>query len=243
MNNQGYSNIIELISKAYKRGHVNNSPVIDQAWLKNHCDGLIVLSGGLDGDLSYALSKNDKELIDDIIVFYGEFFQDRFYLELSRLNKKNEHKYIQEILEVSQKQNLPLVATNKVRFIEESDYDAHDIRVCIHDGDTLDNPKRIHKYTKEQYLKSEQEMFDLFSDIPEAIHNTVNIAQRCSVFLTFGDYFLPDFPTGNLKIEDYLIDKAQIGLEKRLRKNFPDINERNRIRGKYEARLNIELKL
>lgn len=243
MNNQGYSNIIELISKAYKRGHVNNSPVIDQAWLKNYCDGLIVLSGGLDGDLSYALSKNDKELIDDIILFYEEFFQDRFYLELSRLNKKNENKYIQEILELSPKKNLPLVATNKVRFIKEGDYDAHDIRVCIHDGDTLDNPKRIHKYTKEQYLKSEQEMFDLFYDIPEAIQNTINIAQRCSVFLTFGDYFLPDFPTGNLKIEDYLIDKAQIGLEKRLTKNFPDINERNRIRGKYEARLNIELEV
>ncbi|WP_186824643.1 hypothetical protein, partial [Klebsiella pneumoniae] len=96
------------------------------------------------------------------------------------------------------------------------DFDAHEIRVAIHDGFTLDDPKRPRNYSSQQYMRSEEEMCELFSDIPEALQNTVEIAKRCNVTVRLGEYFLPQFPTGDMTTEDYLVKKSKEGLEERL---------------------------
>lgn len=98
---------------------------------------------------------------------------------------------------------MPVVATNDVRFINSEDFDAHEIRVAIHDGFTLDDPKRPRNYSPQQYMRSEEEMCELFSDIPEALENTVEIAKRCNVTVRLGEYFLPQFPTGDMTTEDF----------------------------------------
>ncbi|MBX4334263.1 hypothetical protein K4G90_21455, partial [Mycobacterium tuberculosis] len=112
--------------------------------------------------------------------------------------------------------------TNDVRFLDTSDFDAHEIRVAIHDGFTLDDPKRPRNYSPQQYMRSEEEMCELFADIPEALANSVEIAKRCNVTVRLGEYFLPQFPTGDMTTEDFLVMKSKEGLEERLEFLFPD---------------------
>lgn len=102
------------------------------------------------------------------------------------------------------------------------DFEAHEIRVAIHDGYTLDDPKRPKCYTSQQYFRSEEDMCKLFADIPSALENTLLIAQRCSVTLRLGQYFLPQFPTGDLSTEDFLVQKIQRGLGRTFSFLFPD---------------------
>ena len=142
---------------------------------------------------------------------------------------------------MAEEHDLPLVATNDVVFLAPDDFEAHEIRVAIHDGYTLDDPKRPKRYTEQQYFRSEEEMCDLFADIPSALENTVLIAQRCNVTLRLGQYFLPQFPTGELSTEDYLVMKAKEGLEERLAFLFPDEKVRAERRPEYDERLQVEL--
>lgn len=128
-----------------------------------------------------------------------------------------------------------------VRFIKADDFDAHEIRVAIHDGFTLEDPRRPKLYSDQQYLRSEEEMCELFSDIPEALENSVEIAKRCNVTVRLGEYFLPNFPTEGMKIEDFLVKKSQEGLERRLAFLFPDEKVRLERRPEYDDRLQIEL--
>lgn len=136
-----------------------------------------------------------------------------------------------------------MVATNDVRFLEPGDFDAHEIRVAIHDGFTLDDPKRPRNYSPQQYMRSEEEMCELFSDIPEALQNTVEIAKRCNVTVRLGEYFLPQFPTGDMTTEDYLVKEIQEGLEERTEFLFPDPDERTKRRPEYDERTDIELQV
>ena len=113
--------------------------------------------------------------------------------------------------------------------------------VAIHDGYTLEDPKRPKNYTGQQYFRSEQEMCDLFADVPSALENTLLIAQRCNVTIRLGEYFLPQFPTGDLSTEDYLVKRAKEGLEERLNVLFPDEKVRTERRPEYDERLQVEL--
>lgn len=146
-------------------------------------------------------------------------------------------------MELAQQRDLPLVATNDVRFLETSDFDAHEIRVAIHDGYTLDDPKRPRNYSAQQYMRSEEEMCELFADLPEALQNSVEIAKRCNVTIRLGEYFLPQFPTGEMTTEAFTVKKAHEGLEERLTFLFPDEADRARLRPPYDERLEIELKV
>ncbi len=137
--------------------------------------------------------------------------------------------------------DLPVVATNEVCFLSPDEFDAHEIRVAIHDGFTLDDPRRPKHYSAEQYLRTEQEMCELFADIPEALTNSVEIAKRCNVPVRLNEYFLPNFPTEGLEIDQYLVKRSQEGLEERLAFLFPDEAERTRRRPDYDARLEREL--
>ena len=243
-NNAGYKNLTELISKAYLRGHIQGKAVIDRDWLIDHTEGLILLSGGREGDVGKALLKGNREFVDEMVSFYQQYFPNRFYLELIRTGRNDEENYIHLAVDLAASHNLPVVATNEVMFLSPEDFDAHEIRVAIHDGFTLDDKRRPRKYSKEQYLRTEEEMVALFADIPEALANSVEIAKRCNVTVRLGEYVLPDFPTEGLSIEDYLVKVSEEGLQERLEflfdKDAPDFAEK---RKPYDERLAIELEV
>ncbi|HHC7309354.1 DNA polymerase III subunit alpha [Vibrio campbellii] len=240
-NNEGYKNLTLLISKAYLRGHVQHQPVLDKAWLAELSEGLIVLSGAKNGEIGKALLKGNRKVVDSCVEFYNQYFPDRFYLELVRTGRPDEETYLHFAIELAEELELPIVATNEVVFISEDLFDAHEIRVAIHDGYTLEDPRRPKNYSPEQYLRTEEEMCELFADIPEALENSVEIAKRCNVTVRLGEYFLPAFPTEGMEETDFLVMKSREGLEERLEFLFPDEEERKQRRPEYDDRLQIEL--
>ena len=242
MNAEGYKNVTELISKAYLRGHVKGRAVIEQSWLIEHQEGVILLSGAKDGDLGKMLLKGNQVAIAEITTFYKTHFPNRYYLELIRTNRAQEEDYLHLAIDLAAQQGLPVVATNEVIFAEQSLFDAHDIRVCINQGYALGDEKRPKDYSPEQYLRSEEEMCELFSDIPEALQNSVEIAKRCNVTLRLGEYFLPDFPTNGMPMDEFFCKASREGLEARLEFLFDkDSPEFAAIRKPYDERLEIEL--
>ena len=240
-NNKGYANITELISNAYLRGHIQDRAVMDRDWLIEFGEGVIVLSGGREGDIGKALVKGNVDSVNEAVQFYQQHFPGHYFLELIRTERPDEEEYLHMAVELSQQTQIPVVATNDVVFLREEDFDAHEIRVSIHDGFVLGDPRRPQNYSAKQYLRSADEMLELFSDIPEALENSVEIAKRCNVTVRLGEYFLPNFPTGDLNIEDFLVKVSQDGLEERLIQLFPDEQDRLAKRPEYDERLEIEL--
>ncbi|MGM7317281.1 DNA polymerase III subunit alpha [Idiomarina sp. ST10R2A5] len=241
MDNEGYQQITQLISKAYLRGNIKGKPVIDKDWLKEHNEGIILLSGSRQGDVGQALIKGHDSQLDLALDFYQQYFPNRYYLELVRTGRPQEEDYLHKAVALAGQTELPVVATNEVVFLKEEDFDPHEIRVAIHDGYQLEDKRRPKKYSPQQYLRSSEEMIELFSDIPEAIENTVEIAKRCNVTVRLGEYFLPKFPTGDLTTEAFLIKASEEGLEERLEFLFPDAEERQQKRPEYDERLKREL--
>ncbi len=241
--NVGYKNLTLLISDAYLRGHVQNQPVIDKEWLIKYAEGLILLSGAKGGDIGRALLKGNQALVEKCVAFYQTHFTDNFYLELVRTGRADEENYLHFALDLAEQAELPVVATNDVVFIDPDQFDAHEIRVAIHDGYTLEDPRRPKNYSAQQYLRSEEEMCELFADIPEALENSVEIAKRCNVTVRLGEYFLPAFPTEGMEETEFLVKKSHEGLEERLEFLFPDPAVRAERRPAYDERLEIELKV
>ncbi len=239
-NNQGYQNITLLLSRAYQRGYKDN-PTIEREWLIEHAEGIIILSGGKNGDVGKFLLRDNQIATEACLDFYRQYFPNHYYLAVSRTGRNDEARYVQLAAALGERYQIPLVATNDVMFLSEQDFEAHEIRVAIHDIVTLDDPNRPKNYTPQQYFRSEAEMCELFEDLPEALENTVYIAQRCNVTIRLGEYFLPQFPTGELSTEEFLIQKAKTGLEQRLAILFPDEEVRKQRRGEYDQRLEVEL--
>ena len=239
-NNTGYHNITMLLSKAYQQGYVD-LPVVEKEWLTEYNEGVIVISGGRLGDVGKALLKENAKEAENLTAFYQQYFPEHFYLSLCRTGRTDEENYIKAAVPFASQHNIPLVAVNDVLFLKPDDFEAHEIRVAIHDSYTLDDPKRPKKYSAQQYFRTEEEMCRLFADIPSALENTVEIAKRCSVTVRLGEYFLPNFPTGELSTEDYLVQKSREGLEERLEFLFPDEEERKNKRSVYDERLQVEL--
>ncbi|EXU75715.1 DNA polymerase III subunit alpha [Erwinia mallotivora] len=238
---KGYQNLTLLISRAYQRGYGAAGPVIDRDWLIEMNEGLIALSGGRRGDVGRMYLRGNSALVNECLSFYQHYFPNRYYLELTRTGRPDEETWVHAAVDLAIAAGIPVVATNDVCFLEEGDFDAHEIRVAIHDGFTLDDPKRPRLYSSQQYLRSSDEMCELFSDIPEALQNSVEIAKRCNVTIRLGEYFLPQFPTGEMTTEDFLVMKSREGLEERLEFLFPDAEVRAEKRGEYDARLEVEL--
>ncbi|WP_421172799.1 DNA polymerase III subunit alpha [Aeromonas sp. 601115] len=243
MDNDGYQNITLLISRGYQRGHVQGRPVIDKSWLAEHAKGVIVLSGGREGDVGKFLLKGNRQMTEQCVAFYQTHFPDAYYLELLRTGRPDEEVYLHMAVAIATEFELPVVATNEVVFLNADDFDAHEIRVAIHDGYTLMDKRRPRRYSPQQYLRSQEEMCELFADIPEALENTVEIAKRCNVTVRLGEYFLPNFPTGDMTTEDFLVAKSKEGLEERLEFLFPDPAVRAERRPEYDERLDVELKV
>ncbi|QCO70799.1 DNA polymerase III subunit alpha [Buchnera aphidicola] len=239
---EGYKNLILLISRAYQKGYINNDDVtIEKKWLLEINKGLILLSGGTQGELGKILLNGQSSLISTCLSFYQKYFPDSYYFELFRTNRDNEEKYLHLAIDLSLSTNFPVVATNDVCFLNEEDFKIHKIRIAINEGKTLQESKIQNNYSNQQFLKSEKEMSDLFSDIPEALINSVEIAKRCNVFIYSGRYFLPQFSTGKTSVENYLITQSYKGIKKRL--SFCDFNKKKYkyIYQKYKNRLDMEL--
>lgn len=241
--NKGYHNLTLLISAAYQKGYGAIGPTIKREWLVTHKEGLLLLSGGCLGDVGKFLLRGNQQLVEQCLDFYQTHFPDNYYLELVRTGRPDEESYLHAAVQLAAEKGVPIVATNNVRFINSDDFAAHEIRVAIHDGFTLADPKRPKNYSPQQYLRSEQEMVELFADIPEALENSVEIAKRCNVMLRLGEYFLPQFPTGDMATEDFLIKCAKAGLEERLQFLYPDEKERAERRVEYDERLDSELRV
>lgn len=241
MNNDGYQQLTQLISRGYLAGHRCGKPCINQEWLAEYHQGLILLSGGREGDIGRKLLQNRHAEAQQLLQFYQQYFADRFYLELQRTGRAGEDEYVHAAVALAAETDTPVVATNEVMFLRPEDFTAHEVRVAVSDGYTLDDKRRPKKYSSEQYLKSAEEMAELFSDIPEALANTVEIAKRCNVTVKLDEYVLPEFPTGGMTPEDFLVKKSQEGLEQRLEVLFPDPQQRLELRKPYDERLKIEL--
>lgn len=239
----GYRNITALASEAYLTGQGSGKPVVNRGLFRRLTAGVICLSGGKRGEIGRALLQGKAERAEQLARELMDLFPDAFYLELQRTGRADDETYLHLAVDLATRLNLPVVATNDVRFLKKDDYEAHEVRVCINASWTLDDPRRETNYSDQQYLKSPQEMLELFQDIPEAIENTLEIARRCSVNIPLGTYYLPNYPVPEgMTIDSYLEFQSREGLKERLaflfdvnRADFPDIRTR------YESRLQIEL--
>ncbi len=236
---EGFQNLSRLITQSFTEGQFRGNPLVQFDWLKNYNEGLIVIDCADAGDFSNSTLLQDNAKIENNIEKWLSVFPDRYYFELQRIGRKGQDNYIHDAINYAEKYSVPLVATNNVRFIEEDDYEAHEARVCIQQGYTLNDPRRVKQYTDQQYLRTNEEMQELFSDIPEALDNTVRIAQRCNVEFTLGENFLPHFPVDSNETQDErLINDAKSGLQKILDENttIPESNHE-----KYFSRLEREI--
>lgn len=238
-NTLGYRHLTQLLSKSYTEGQMHGLPVVHPSWLKDKTEGLIALSGGVHGDIGHALIAKHSDQAVQYLQQWLHLFGDRFYLELVRTGREYEEIFNQAALDLAEKFSIPVVATNDVRFLQSDDFEAHEARVCIHGGWVLEDHRRPHAYSEQQYLRTPQEMSELFADIPEAIANTAEIAKRCSLDLKLGKVFLPNFPIPeNKTTEEFFEEESINGLEKRLK----DLNILDQeTREGYFTRLNLEI--
>lgn len=244
-NQTGYKNLLLLISKSYLENQHDGKAILKRAWLEQLSDGLIALSGAKEGDIGQALLGNNLEEAEQLISFWHRHFPDRYYIELQRTGRSQEETYIHAALQLAEKHSLPVVATNDVHFLNKDDFEAHEARVCIHEGHILADPRRPKNYSEQQYFRTQEEMIELFSDIPESLENTVEIAKRCNVTLTLGKNYLPNLavPAG-FTSETHLIEEAKKGLEDRLKIIFHNQPENiATLRLPYDLRLKTELEV
>ena len=247
-NEKGYRNLSELLSRAYLEGQALGSlqthkATLQRQWIAEQAQGLIALSAGRQGDVGKALLSGKHELASQLARQWLGIFPDAYYFELQRTGRPNEEEYIQRVVDLALQIDCPVVATNDVRFSSREEYEAHEARICIHDGRTLDDPRRERRYTEQQYLKSPEEMCELFADIPEAIENTVEIAKRCNVKVNLGDVHLPEYqiPDG-YSTESFFYEVSERGLEQRLEKIlYTQKEDHSGKRRVYEDRLAFEL--
>jgi len=240
---KGYLNLSELISKSYLEGQHRGVPIIQAEWIEQHSDGIIALSGGRQGDIGRALLAGQTDLAKQRLKDWLACFNNRFYLELQRTGRENEEAYIAQAVDLALGFDVPVVATNDVRFLKADEFEAHEARVCIHDGRTLDDPRRPKNYSEQQYLRSAKEMQALFADIPEALANTIEIAKRCNLEIELGKSYLPQFPIPEGETEEsYFCRVSKEGLELRLKVLLDENAEDYALQRKeYDERLQVEL--
>jgi DNA polymerase-3 subunit alpha len=239
---QGYLNLSELLARAWTRNVVKAQAVVKLEWLKELSEGLILLSGAQAGPVGQALVQGDAARATDLALQLASIFPHRFYLELQRAGRHDDGVQVAGAVQLAARLNLPVVATHPVQFTTRDDYEAHEARVCISEGEILGNPRRVRRFTPEQYFKSTAEMQALFADVPSALANSAEIARRCNLSLVLGKPQLPDYPTpGGMPIEAYFRLASQEGLEERLRHLYPDEMRREQQRPRYQERLDFEI--
>ena len=239
---QGYLNLSELLARAWTQCVVKGQAVVRWAWLEELAEGLILLSGAQAGPVGQALLQGNVELASEIALRLAERFPHRFYLELQRAGRADDEAHVAAAVQLAARLRLPVVATHPVQFATADDYEAHEARVCIAEGEILGNPRRVRRFTPQQYFKSTAEMQALFADLPSALANAVEIARRCSLTLVLGKPQLPDFPVPQgHTVETYFRQTSIDGLEERLAHLYPDAAQRAAERPRYLERLEFEI--
>jgi DNA polymerase-3 subunit alpha len=243
---QGYLNLSELLARAWTQNVVKALAVVKLAWLKELSEGLILLSGAQAGPVGQALVQGDESRAAEVALQLASIFPHRFYLELQRAGRPEDAVQVAGAVRLAARLNLPVVATHPVQFLQEDDYEAHEARVCISEGEILGNQRRVRKFTGDQYFKTSAQMCALFADVPSALANTLEIAKRCNLTLVLGKPQLPNFPIPPvngvvMSVEDYFRHVSNEGLEARLRHLYPNEDRRNAERPRYAERLEFEL--
>jgi DNA polymerase-3 subunit alpha len=245
-NSQGYLNLCELLARAWT-GQVHKAQaVVKLAWLRERAEGLILLSGAQAGPVGQALVQGDAARAAEAALALAGLFPHRFYLELQRAGRPDDETQVAGAVQLAARLKLPVVATQPVQFLQPEDYEAHEARVCISEGEILANPRRVRRFTREQYFKSAAQMAALFADVPSALANTVEIARRCSLTLVLGKPQLPNFPIPPvdgrvMSVDEYFRHVSFEGLDERLRHLYPDPARREAERPRYVERLEFEL--
>ena len=239
---QGYLNLCELLTRAWTRGVVKAQALVQWDGLRELSDGLILLAGAQAGPVGQALLQGNTALASELALQLAEAFPHRFYLELQRAGRADDEAHVAAAVQLAARLKLPVVATHPVQFATADDYEAHEARVCIAEGEILGNPRRERRFTPEQYFKSSAEMQALFADLPSALANAVEIARRCNLTLVLGKPQLPDFPVPEgHTIETYFRQASVEGLDERLARLFPDPARRAAERPRYLERLEFEI--
>ncbi|MDX1434467.1 MAG: DNA polymerase III subunit alpha, partial [Gammaproteobacteria bacterium] len=237
----GFRNLSRLVTLSYREGQVRGVPCLRREWLEGMSDGLIVLSGGLAGELGQLLAHGREREAAESLAWWRALFADRFYPEIHRIGLDGEDDYVDAVVDLAARHDLPVVATNRVCFLCEEDFEAHEARVCIHEGRNLADPRRPRAHTAAQYLRSPEEMASLFADLPAALENSIEIARRCSLELELDRNFLPAFPLpAGTRAETWLEGEARAGLERRVAA-LESLGGLAAARGVYDERLEMEL--
>jgi len=247
---QGYLNLSELIARAYTQNvqTLLGKPqaVTRLAWLQELHAGLIAISGAQAGPVGQALLQGDTARAHDAALRLAGIFPHRFYLELQRAGRSDDATHVNAAVQLATRMKLPVVATHPIQFSKPADFEAHEARVCIADGEILANPRRVRRFTREQYHQSAAQMQALFADIPSALANTLEIARRCSLTLVLGKPQLPEFPTPEvngrrMSPNDYFRHASHEGLQARMLHLYRDAAERAQQMPRYVERLEFEI--
>ncbi len=251
----GYRHLTQLVTRSFLEGQHRGAPMLERSWLQSDVlQGLIVLSGGAEGDIGQAMARGRDDEAARCLTRWQELCGDRFYLEVQRTGRAGEDAYADAVIDLSLERGVAALATNDVRFLTRAEFEAHEARVCIHDGALLADPSRVRRYSEEQYLKSPAEMAELFKDAPELLDNTVEVAKRCSLEIRLGASMLPAYPVpAGSSTEDFLREEAARGLRARFMASRSATLVASRgaepeapaaaeaARSGYEARLDLEL--
>jgi DNA polymerase-3 subunit alpha len=215
---EGYRNVTRLLSRAYLEGQQRGVAMIDRRWLAAEgLKGLIALSGATEGDVGRALINARESEAERALDYWLELLGDRFYIELQRIGRPDEERYIAGAVGLAARRAVPVVATNDVRFLKPEDFESHEARVCIQEGSLLADTGRLRRYTAQQYLRTPREMALLFADVPEALANSLEIARRASLTLRLGEVHMPQYPVPNgASTADFLRVESARGLVRRL---------------------------
>ena len=238
----GYRHLTQLVTRSFLEGQSRGIPMMDRTWLTAPgLSGLIVLSGGAEGDVGQALVRGKLEEAVRALARWQSLCGDRFYLEVQRTGRAGEAACSDAVMELARAQGVPAVATNEVRFLTREEFEAHEARVCIREGALLADASRPRRYSEEQYLKTPAQMLELFADAPELLANSVEIAKRCSLEIKLGSSMLPAYPVpAGSTTEDFLRQEAQRGLAMRLDEARSKSAKAPDAEG-YDARLALEL--
>ncbi|MDO9088808.1 MAG: DNA polymerase III subunit alpha [Burkholderiaceae bacterium] len=245
-NRRGYLNLCELLARSWTQNTVKAQAVARLAWLEELGEGLILLSGAQAGPVGQALVQGDVERAAELALKLASIFPHRFYLELQRAGRPEDEAHVVAAVQLAARMKLPVVATHPVQFTQADDYEAHEARVCISEGEILGNQRRVRRFTREQYFKSAEQMSALFADVPSALANAQEIARRCNLTGLLGKPMLPEFPTPEvdgrrMSPEEYFRHASHEGLKARLVPLYPDEAAREAQRARYVQRLEFEI--
>lgn len=241
-NRDGYGRLCELITMAFRDNQYRGRGELKKEWFTSGDNsGLIALSGAELGEIGQHFLSNNAELASTAAQWWAAQFPNSFYLEIQRSGTTASENSLQYHLDLAVELSLPVVATHPIQFMDPDDFKAHEARTCISSGFVMSDKRRPKDFTEEQYFKTTAQMQELFADVPEALANTVTIAQRCNIEIVLGKNVLPPFPTPEgMTLDDFLVYEAKRGLETRLAQLYLDEAEREAERPRYYERLKIE---